>query len=178
MIRKILKFFITPGRLRGMFLYPYLKATFKTIKFPIIIYPNVFIHNKKKIIFGKNISISYGAYISPIELTVGDNCWIGNNCFLCGKVKIGSNVMIGPNVSIPGAEHNYDEPNIPMIEQGLSIKGTVIEDDVWIGANSVILDGVRIGKGSIIAAGSIITKDVLENSIMMGTPAKLKKKRK
>lgn len=177
MIKKFLNLFIVTGRIRGIILYPLLKLKFKSIKFPIILYPNIFLNNQNKIEFGKHISIAFGAYISPLELKVGDNTWIGNNCFLCGKVLIGNNVMIGPNVSIPGAEHRYNMDDKPMSKQGLVVKGTIIEDNVWIGANSVILDGVRIGRDSIVAAGSVVTKDVEANSIMMGIPARFKKKR-
>ena len=76
--------------------------------------------------------------------------------------------MIGPNVSIPGANHNFESINVPMNMQGNTIKGTIIEDDVWIGANSVILDGIAIGKGSVIGAGSVVAKDVEPYSIVGG----------
>jgi len=76
--------------------------------------------------------------------------------------------MIGPNVSIPGANHNFDSIDVPMNMQGNTIKGTIIEDDVWIGANSVILDGIAIGKGSVIRAGSVVAKDVEPYSIVGG----------
>lgn len=76
--------------------------------------------------------------------------------------------MIGPNVSIPGANHNFDSIDVPMNMQGNTIKGTIIEDDVWIGANSVILDGIAIGKGSVIGAGSVVAKDVEPYSIVGG----------
>lgn len=153
------------------------KFKYKGIGFPFFKYSKVYIRNKKNIKFGNYNTIAFGAFVSPIELSTGNNVWIGNNCFLCGKVEIGNDVMIGPNVSIPGAEHNHEKIDLPMRKQGNTIKGTIIGNDVWIGANAVILDGIKIGEGSIIAAGSVVTKDVEPYSMVAGVPAKLVKKR-
>lgn len=62
---------------------------------------------------------------------------------------------------------------MPISKQGLESKGIVIDDDVWIGANCTILDGVKIGKSPIIAAGAVVTKDVAPCSIVAGVRAKL-----
>ena len=66
-----------------------------------------------------------------------------------GEVEIGSNVMIGPYVSIPGSNHNFSRIDIPMSLQGSTIKGTKIGNDVWIGANSVILMGLLLGMAQL-----------------------------
>jgi len=177
MIKNSFKLFFYFERVRGYFHYMFYKVLYGKISLPFILYPNVFIRNKNKISMGRNITFFYGALISPLSLEIGNNSVIGVNCFLAGKVSIGENVMIGPNVSIPGSSHNFSKTDIPMIHQSDIVKGTCIEDDVWIGANSVILDGVTIGKGSIVAAGSVVTKNVLEYSIVAGVPAKLIRKR-
>jgi acetyltransferase-like isoleucine patch superfamily enzyme len=116
--------------------------------------------------------LAYNCFISPISLSVGDDCWLGVNNFICGKVEIGNDVILGPNVSIPGATHDIAS-NQPFSQSGLVIKGTVIEDSVWIGGNSTILDGIRIGKGAIVAANSVITEDVPPLGIVGGVPAKM-----
>jgi acetyltransferase-like isoleucine patch superfamily enzyme len=67
--------------------------------------------------------------------------------------------------------------DIPMKEQGVTQKGVVIEDDCWIAANSVILDGVRIGRGSVVAAGAVVSRDVPPFSIVAGVPARVIKNR-
>lgn len=146
---------------------------FGKIEYPIYYANSAFINNKKKIFFEKRIVVPEKCYISPIELYVGENTWLGVNAFICGKVKIGANVMLGPNVVIPGANHRIDDLKKNMIDSGLKIKGTIIEDDVWIGANAVILDGVTIKKGAVIGAGSVVTRDVPEYSIVVGNPAKI-----
>lgn len=157
---------------RGFFYYFFYKLVMKNISFPLFLYPRVYIRNYDNISLKNGVTIAPGSFLSPIKLNVGSNSWIGNNAFICGKVSIGNNVMIGPNVVIPGAEHNHKYIDIPICFQGNSIKGTIIEDDVWIGANVVILDGVSVEKGAIVAAGSVVTSDVNSYSIVAGVPAK------
>lgn len=159
--------------IRFFIFYFFYKNKFKTLNFPNFIYSNVTIDNKKFISIGKNNTFAYNCYLSPLELVIGNNCWIGVNNVLIGKILMGSNVMIGPNVLIAGANHSYEDLNIPMNKSKLNIKGIIIEDDVWIGGNSTILDGVIIRKGSIIGAGSVVTKNVNEYSIVVGNPAKV-----
>ncbi|MBP7508929.1 MAG: hypothetical protein KA807_14020 [Prolixibacteraceae bacterium] len=88
--------------------------------------------------------------------------------------------MFGPCVHIHGGNHIVNEIGIYMdeVQKEPGSDGIVIiEDDVWIGANAIILCGVHIGKGSVIGAGSIVTKDVPPYSISVGNPAKTIKMR-
>lgn len=92
---------------------------------------------------------------------------------ICPKVTIGNFTMIAYNVLILGGDHNYKVAGVPTIFAGRDvIKPTIIGDDVWIGAGSIIMSGVTIGDGSIIAAGSVVTKDVEPYCIYGGNPAK------
>lgn len=113
-------------------------------------------------------------------LTIGNNVGIAQNCFIQvrGEVIIEDNVILGPNVSIFSENHNFENPNLPVNVQGENRKGVKIESGVWIGARSVILDGVTIGKNSIVAAGSVVNKDIPPYSIVGGVPSKLIKMRK
>lgn len=155
------------------FLYYYLnRRKFKKIDYPLLKYRRVFIRNKHVIEFGKNLTLAYNCFISPLSLVVGDDCWLGVNNFICGSVEIGNDVILGPNVSIPGATHGISA-NRPFSRSGLVIKGTIIENSVWIGGNSTILDGIRIGKGAIIAANSVAVEDVPPLAIVGGVPAKI-----
>lgn len=87
-------------------------------------------------------------------------------------VEIGDNVMIAPHCMIASGNHDYKQTQYPMRFAGTLTKGPiVIEDNVWIGANCTITDGVRIGKESVIAANSVVVKDVEAWSIMSGVPA-------
>ncbi|HOV98001.1 MAG TPA: acyltransferase [Bacteroidota bacterium] len=138
--------------------------------------------SNKGIIIGNNVTIKSNSIIecTGVIRELGEGLMIGNNVGISqgafiqvrGFVKIGSNVMFGPHVSIFSENHGIDDITIPIIEQPSIRKGVVIEDDVWIGANSTILDGVIIGKGSVIAAGSVVTKNILPYTVVAGVPAK------
>ncbi|MBI9070046.1 MAG: hypothetical protein JEY94_00515 [Melioribacteraceae bacterium] len=128
---------------------------------------------------GKNCKIQPNVYIgSGNNIKIGENCQINENVRII-DTEIGNYVMIAPNVQLLGGiTHEYSDVSVPMMLQKEKYKGKIIiEDDVWLGVNSVIIAGVKIGKGSIIAAGSIITKDVEPYSIMGGVPAKKIKSR-
>ncbi len=155
------------------FIYYYLnKRRFKKIEFPLVKFRRVFIRNKHAIEFGKNITLAHNCFISPVSLKVGNNCWLGVNNFICGKVEIGNDVILGPNVSIPGATHPITT-NIPFAGSPAHVEGTIIGDSVWIGSNSTIIDGIRIGAGAVIAANSVVTKDVPPYAVVGGVPAKI-----
>jgi acetyltransferase-like isoleucine patch superfamily enzyme len=86
--------------------------------------------------------------------------------------------MLAHNVSIVGGDHIFSNPNYPIIFSGRpQLERTVIGEDVWIGAYSIIIAGVKIGNGAIIGAGSVVTKDIPEYTIFAGSPAKFIKMR-
>lgn len=155
----------------------------------IIIGDNVQINalSKEGVKFGNNVSINNNTIIECTGiikqlgegLVIGNNVGIAQNCFIQvrSKVIIGSDVMFGPGVSIFSETHGFDNLNIPIIEQSTVRKGVLIEDNVWVGARAIILDGVSIGTGSIIAAGSVVNKNIPPLSIVAGIPAKVIKTR-
>lgn len=89
-----------------------------------------------------------------------------------GKIIIGNYVMVADNVSFRNADHAFSNTEVPMLLQGEFSKNIIVEDDVWIGANVVILKGVRIGTGAIIGANAVVTQDVPSFKIYGGVPAK------
>ena len=90
-----------------------------------------------------------------------------------GEITIGDGVMIGPAVVMRASNHCHKDTNQIMWEQGQSSGSIIIGNDVWIGANAVILPNVKIGNHVIIAAGSVITKDVPDYAIIGGVPGVL-----
>lgn len=130
---------------------------------------------------GRSVNIEAGADFGSGEgIEIGDysnfgvNSLIGNSPI--NPIRIGINVMMGRDVIILTRNHLYSDLTRPMIVQGYSEPRTVvIEDDVWIGARSIILPGRRIGRGAIVGAGSVVTKDVPPYAIVGGNPARILK---
>jgi len=107
------------------------------------------------------------------DVIIGDRTRIGFGNTVIGPVQIGNDVSFAQNVTITGLNHNFQDVAVPISNQGISTKPVIIDDDVWIGANSVILPGVSIGKHSIIAAGSIVTRSAPPYSVSAGNPARV-----
>jgi acetyltransferase-like isoleucine patch superfamily enzyme len=95
-----------------------------------------------------------------------------------GHVTLGEGVRIAPYVCINTADHEFDDPDRFIVEQGFVVAEVNVEDDVWIGAGAKINKGVRIGRGSIIGSGSVVTKDIPPYSIAVGVPCQVIKSRK
>ena len=112
---------------------------------------------------------------------MGMHCYINPHCvmFTGNGITLGDYVLLAPGVMLMPSNHAFARRDIPIRHQGFlqSRGGIVIEDDVWIGANSVILDGTHIGKGAIIAAGSVVRGQVPPYEIWGGTPAMMIKDR-
>ncbi|MBK8970219.1 MAG: acyltransferase [Hahellaceae bacterium] len=108
-------------------------------------------------------------------IKIGKNSGIGQMSVLYGNggLTIGDNVMIAGQCFIVASSHRYDQSDVPIMFQGITAKGIVIEDDAWIGAGAKILDGVTIGKGAIVAANAVVTKDVAAGARVGGVPARL-----
>ena len=120
------------------------------------------------------------------EAKIGDNCVLGQNVYVGPNVTIGNNVKIQNNVSVyEGVERGdnvflgpscvFTNDKYPKAVGEWQISKTTIEDNVSVGANSTILCGVVVGTGSMIGAGSVVTKDVESNVIVVGNPAKVYK---
>lgn len=110
--------------------------------------------------------------------TIGKDCKISSHSFICEGVKIGNGVFIGHNVTfINDMYPRAVNPDGSMqTEADWQVVETIIEDQVSIGSSATILGGLRIGKNSIIGAGSVVTKNVPENTIVAGNPAKVIRK--
>lgn len=127
---------------------------------------------------GKNVNIQRGAIFSS-DLIIGDKSSIGINSIISSQVTIGKNVMMGPECYIYTVNHEFSNINLPIIDQGYaSPKPVVIEDDVWIGSRVTILGGVKVGAHSVIGAGSVVTKNIPEYSVVGGNPAQILYNRK
>ncbi|WP_428469875.1 acyltransferase [Photobacterium minamisatsumaniensis] len=129
---------------------------------------------------GKRTVFYPGVWIfSGRNFTVGDDVDFAKGVLLTtdGGLTIGDRVLIGYNSHVLTSNHRI--PKLPknIFNSGHVKKKVIIDHDVWIGANCTILPGVTIGSGSIVAAGSVVTKDIPENSFCAGVPAKVIKVR-
>lgn len=158
----------------------------RLIRFPIEI------RGKKFINFGTNLTTGIGCRIEAFPFITkekiihfGDNIELNDYVHIAGlkSVWIGNNVLIASKVYISDIQHGcyneddvQDHPNTIPKERKLYHKEVIIEDNVWIGESVSILPGTRIGKGSIIGANSVVSKNILPNTIAVGNPAKPIKK--
>jgi len=165
----------------NLFVYYLIFSKLPNSSFPL---GNVFTKIRGKLLMGilkigSNCRIQSNVYIGAGKgISIGDNCHINDNTRLF-NIKIGNDVMIARDCIFLGLLHGHDNVEIPMIEQGeIEASPTIIEDDVWIGARSIVMPGIKIARGSIVGAGSVLTKDTIEYGVYGGVPAKLIKKRK
>lgn len=129
---------------------------------------------------GKRVVFYPGVWIMP-----GRNLVIGNDVDFAldvlvttgGGVTIGDRTLIGYRTQILSSNHCIPEGMGKIFEAGHEEKPVVIENDVWIGANCLILPGIKIGEGAVVAGGSVVTKDVLPFAIVAGNPARIIKMR-
>ena len=137
---------------------------------------------------GDNVTICAAAQIRPSGFYGGNLGWglqmgnyssIGANSYIgcSGKIIIGNYVMIGPHCTMIAENHNFKRNDVPMIKQGVTNKGIEIKDNVWIGANVTIIDGVTVESGCVLAAGAVVTKSTEPNGVYAGVPARKIKSR-
>lgn len=114
----------------------------------------------------------YCRLIGDPEITIGDNFYMNAGCHILGEIIIGNDVLIGPKTVIWGKDKGILRGEL-IRKQPDIIRRIVIGNDVWIGANATVLKGVCIGDGAVIGAGSVVTRDIPENAIAVGIPAKV-----
>ena len=138
--------------LRGIVLKVFLKSS-KGLPFS---QPNIIIQYPQLLSVGKNFGCNCGTYINAI-----------------GGIYIGDNVLLSTNVVISSGYHSIKNKFPPIYERTTKLKNIIIEDDVWIGSNSTILPGIKLGTGSVIGANTLVIKNTDKYKIYSGVPAKI-----
>lgn len=191
-MNKVIHFIKDNERLKKFFHYLMIPAGEARPRTWISIFVNPFIHQRGKgsivrnsvrldvFPFGeftlgdRSIIESYATInngVGPVK--IGSDVTIGISNVIIGPVQIGNHVILAQNIVVSGLNHGYEDVNVPIHQQKCTTKEIIIGDESWIGANAVIVSGVRIGKHAVVAAGSVVTKDVPDYSIVAGNPAKL-----
>jgi acetyltransferase-like isoleucine patch superfamily enzyme len=125
----------------------------------------------------EGVLISRGSIVSGKDgsLAIGARANIGAGCVMYAstKLEIGADTMLAAQCYVGGGRYAvHGRTDLPMAEQPEPRLGVVIEDDCWLGAGAVVVDGVRIGRGSVVGAGAVVTRDVEPLSIVTGVPAR------
>ena len=132
------------------------------------------------ITIGDNVIISKGCVVQAKTgtLSIGDRCDIGVQTIITSvsSITLEESVLIAGNCYIGGARYHLEDKNRPVMEQGTYSRGPLsIGEGSWIGASATVLDGVSIGKGCVIGAGSLVTGDIPDYAVAVGTPARVMK---
>lgn len=107
------------------------------------------------------------------HIEIGANSLLNVSVTLLGQgsITLGEDVLVGPQTTIVAANHTFDDPDTRIVHQEITGEGIEIRDDVWIGSNTTVLDGVTIGEGAVVAAGSVVTESIPPYTVVAGAPA-------
>jgi acetyltransferase-like isoleucine patch superfamily enzyme len=162
------------------------KGEFKALGKKSYIDDSLHIMGKKNISLSNNVFVGYKSWLAAIphtnsqvcELLIGSGTRIGNfnHIYATRSIIIGNNVLTADKVYISDNMHNYEDISIPIIHQNIKqLKTVVIKDGAWIGENVCII-GANVGKNTVIGANSVVTKDIPDYCVAVGSPAKIIKR--
>lgn len=151
------------ARLANFFAYDSAERSAMTLGKDVRLSPAISIRN------GHRIEIGDGAHIGQ-----GDHLWGGDTH---GRISIGHHALLAPNVFITASDYDFDAGDGPVMDQPKREADVSIGSNTWLGANVVVVAGVRVGDGAIVAAGSVVTRDVPAGAVVAGVPARVVRQR-
>jgi len=147
---------------------------------PTTIFNEQYISIGDDTLIGPGVALSAGMVpgqecISKVVVSIGDRCLIGRGSGIVGhfSIEIGNDVWTGHHVYITDQNHGYEDVTRPISQQSQPERPVVIGDGSWLGHGAVILPGVTIGKHVVIGANSVVTKDIPDFSVAVGSPARV-----
>lgn len=172
-------------RVPSLFYYLFNTFNYKILDKRAVVFFSVRVQGKKHISIGRNSVVQRGGWLLALKidenepvLSIGDNCAIGDFCHIASvrKVVIEDDVLLANNIYISDNLHSYEDITIPIKDQPIKFKKEVVlRSGCWIGENVSII-GASIGKNSIIGANSVVTSDIDDYCIAVGSPARVIKK--
>lgn len=142
-------------------------------------------YSKRTTKIGNSVKIGAYSWVSSTShfskygkgLVIGDNSAVGKftEFGAAGGITIGNDVIMGSYISFHSENHNFEDTTKLIREQGVTSKGIIIGNNVWVGAKVTFLDGAQVGNNCVIAAGAVVTKKFPNNVIIGGVPAKILK---
>jgi acetyltransferase-like isoleucine patch superfamily enzyme len=108
-------------------------------------------------------------------IRIGRRTFVGEGTIMRGQggIVVGDHVLFGPRVLLMAVNHVFADTERPVMDQGITARGIRIEDNCWIGAGAIVLDGVTIGRGACVGAGAVVTSDIPPHSLAVGVPARV-----
>jgi acetyltransferase-like isoleucine patch superfamily enzyme len=158
------------------------KKKFQKLGNNVIFETGVLVFHPENIQIADNVYIGHNTILKGYyknEMIIGLNTWVGQNCFFhsAGGIYIGAAVGIGPMVKILTSAHQETNIDKPVLFEPLNFKKVILKDGCDIGLGTIILPGVTIGEGAIIGAGAVVTEDIPDYTVAVGSPAKVIRKR-
>lgn len=172
-------------RIPNLFYFLFNFFKYKKLNIRAVLFLSTKVQGKKFISIGRNSVIQRGGWLLALKidnenpiLSIGDNCAIGDFCHIAAvrKVVFEDDVLLANNIYISDNLHSYEDITIPIKDQAVKFKKEVVlRSGCWIGENVSII-GASIGKNSIIGANSVVTSDIDDYCIAVGSPARVIKK--
>ena len=143
----------------------------------LFVVPGVLVTGARNVTLGEGVRLLSNCHLWATErgrLTIGPRPYIGSHSWLVANesITVGADVLIAPFCYVQDTDHGFADPAVAIALQPSVSSAIVIEDNVWLGAHTVVTRGVRIGRGSVIGAGSVVTHDIPPYTVAVGAPAR------
>jgi lipopolysaccharide O-acetyltransferase len=148
-----------------------------------VLQPPIRLGGERRIAVGSGVFVGAGSWLQTLDgygdsvaLELGDGTSIVGGCVLSAavSVRLGRNVLFARNVYVSDHSHAFENPELPVLAQGIDRVGPVeIGDGAWLGENVVVCPGVRIGRGAVVGANAVVLEDVPDHSVAVGAPARV-----